>query len=149
VGRWRRVDGEAHAGRRRCRGAVRGARVTRVDGAPILAHDGVFTRTVNVPDRATGQIVRIPVRRFCAEAAAGQPDPAGNLVVEFIVVDGHLRGEYFRPVFATHNGFTSETAGPPVDPATAQQGIAQQRARAVLICNRAKKLRMVTLPMCH
>jgi hypothetical protein len=77
------------------------------------------------------------------------PETGGNLVVQFIVVDGHLRGEYFRPVFATHNGFTGESAGPPVDLATAQREIAQQRARAVLICNRAKKLRMVSLPMCH
>jgi hypothetical protein len=112
---------------------------------------GGYSTTVNTPDRSTGSIVRMPVRQYCAESAAAQPDPAGDLVGDFVVVDGHVRGEYFRAVTATHDGVTGEfqTAGPPVDPATAQQEINQQRARAVLICNRAKKLRMVSLPMCH
>jgi hypothetical protein len=77
------------------------------------------------------------------------PETGGNLVGQYFIVNGHVHADYFRPVFATHNGFTGESAGPPVDLATAQREIAQQRARAVLICNRAKKLRMVSLPMCH
>ena len=77
--------------------------------------DGSPSTVVVMPDRATGALVKVPVRTFCAEAAALQPDPAGDITTDTMLVDGHLHADYFEKVSGTHDGVeVDSTTGPPI-----------------------------------
>ena len=90
--------------------------------------------TKNVIDGSTHVGVTVSARSFCEQQAALSPDPAGDLGAVYYYVNGSVHAEYhnlIRTFDKAEGGNTEKVVmdPAPVDPAEAQQRIAEQRAR--------------------